>query len=80
MFFGPKIGDEKKCGICSSCNGSGMNMYSSDDLHCWGCDGTGQGKAVYEVCFYCDGTGKREKQKCDTCNGKGKFWREYGVK
>ena len=56
-----------KTGICSECDGSGVDV-SASPKECFLCSGTG--KFANGTCWVCNGGGK-ERRKCGACVGQG---------
>ncbi|WLD92135.1 molecular chaperone DnaJ [Alkalihalobacillus sp. AL-G] len=73
---------------CNTCFGSGAKPGTKPDT-CSHCGGSGQlnveqntpfGRVVNRrVCHHCEGTGKFIKDKCSTCNGKGKVRKQKKI-
>ena len=73
---------------CSTCGGTGAKPGTKPQK-CSHCGGTGQlhmeqntpfGRIVNRrVCHYCNGTGELIKEKCKTCQGKGKVKRQKKI-
>lgn len=73
---------------CSNCHGSGAKEGTGAST-CSTCNGTGQVRTTQRTplgtfastrpCSACGGTGKIIKEKCQTCDGKGKVRRKVNI-